>query len=68
MVIVSDDLKHDAHAVFKFREKIYEKLDDECRNLKVVHEWTDGCASQYKGKTGFADISNDPRNIQRHFF
>ena len=36
--------------------------------INIIHEWSDGCASQYKGRTSFADISNDPRNIQRHFF
>ena len=65
---VSNDLKHDAHAVLKFREVLYEKLKDEIQNLTMIYEWTDGCASQYKGKTAFADISNDKHKIQRICF
>ena len=65
---VSNDLKHDAHAVLKFREILLKKLEDEIQNLTMINEWTDGCACQYKGKIAFADISNDKHKIQRKFF
>lgn len=68
IVIVSNDLDHDANAVNKFREEIYKKLEDEVPKLSLIHEWTDGCANQYKGKVGFADVSNDDKRVQRHFF
>jgi hypothetical protein len=37
--------------------------------IKEIHQWTDGCAAQYKGKKSFAEISlrNKP-SVCRFFF
>ncbi|KAG1660000.1 hypothetical protein GQR58_022225 [Nymphon striatum] len=58
LVCVSDDRKHDHHAVRKFVEVANTHLQD-TRGLSINHEvqFTDGCSSQYKLKEPFYDIS-----------
>lgn len=39
------------------------------KNLQTVHEFTDGCASQYKGKISFFDVSKQKEpDITCNFF
>lgn len=73
VVIISNDLVHDAHAVHHFTELTVAHLRD---NQKVpmqrIIEFTDGCSCQYKSKLPFADISfceNDLGvRLERHYF
>lgn len=65
---ISEDVKHDAHAVHMFRCILQEILKKEIPNLKTIFEWTDVGAAEYKGENSFADISHDRLQIQRNVF
>jgi hypothetical protein len=65
---ISEDNKHDADAVVEFENKALEIVSKEI-DITEVHEWTDGCAAQYKGKKSFADISlRRGTKIYRNYF
>ena len=65
---VSNDSRHDSHGVKVFEEKALNIALKEVPSLKAVHQWTDGAASQYKGKTSFAEISSQHLRLTRNFF
>ena len=73
IVFISDDLKHDYNAVHLFQTIAYGFI---CNNRGVrinrIIEFSDGCASQFKSRGPFADISNSIQDfrvpIERHFF
>jgi len=73
VIFISDDLKHDAHAVHQFISMTNIHLT-QTRKLKITHEvqFSDGCASQYKSITPFCDISYAKEDygftIERHFY
>ncbi|XP_070209732.1 uncharacterized protein [Littorina saxatilis] len=73
LVFISPDKKHDHYAVQAFTSKALTHLR-ETRRLDISHivQWTDGCASQYKSKGPFADISlsltNFNASLERNFF
>ena len=55
---ITEDSKHDADALFEFENRALKILQEEVGlEREEVHEWTDGCAAQYKGKKSFGDIS-----------
>ncbi|XP_041372135.1 uncharacterized protein LOC121385498 [Gigantopelta aegis] len=58
LVFISDDRHHDFNAVFHFTKVAIDHLRN-TRGLELDHiiQWTDGCASQYKSKGPFSDIS-----------
>lgn len=58
LVFISEDRHHDFDAVHKFTEVAIDHLRN-TRDIRVenIVQWTDGCASQYKSKGPFADIS-----------
>ena len=58
LVFVSDDRIHDFHAVFRFTQLAVDHLRT-ARGLEInnIIQWTDDCASQYKSKGPFADVS-----------
>lgn len=65
---ISEDNKHDADAVLEFENRALEVVSKEI-DVVEVHEWTDGCAAQYKGKKSFADISlRSDLRIYRNYF
>ena len=64
--ITDDDIK-DAAGVRHFENEAI-KIVQKQINLKKLHEWTDGCPSQYKGKQAFHDISIWDQNVTRNFF
>lgn len=71
-VVISDDLKHDSHAVAAF-EKVVDYHLKTVRNLDVVdkNQYTDGAASQYKGVTAFAYVADQGSTgcrVTRNFF
>ena len=66
---ISSDLTHDAHFVKEFEERALNLVTEQSTAaIKTIFEWTDGCAAQYKGKTGFADISLSKVRKQKNFF
>lgn len=71
-IIISDDLKHDSHAVHHFSCKVVNILQERGLSFTKVVQFTDGCAAQYKGRTGFVDISFAVEDTgivtERHFF
>ena len=69
VIIISDDTKHDNHCVNEFRKQVINHIKAS-QNLEFnsIHEWTDGCAAQYKEKSSFADISRSDVELRRNFF
>jgi hypothetical protein len=66
---ISEETKHDADLAIAFENKALETLESRGVNIEEVHEWTDGCAAQYKGKKAFADISLRKRPpVTRNYF
>ncbi|GFO27538.1 (S)-beta-bisabolene synthase [Plakobranchus ocellatus] len=63
----SDDIGHDYHAVHCYTQKMVEMLQNETPVREVII-WSDGAASQYKGRGSFADLSLYPFPVQRNFF
>lgn len=59
IVFISSDKKHDHHAVHHFLTQANNHLQ-ETRRLKIDKQiqFSDGCASQYKSKGPFSDISH----------
>ena len=74
LAFISDDKVHDFHAVQTFVCLAMEHLRGRRQlNVQRVIQWTDGCASQYKSKGPFSDISHatsdlDCAQFERHFF
>ena len=58
IVGISEDNKHDADAVLEFeKQALYIVSKYICIQIKEIHQWTDGCAAQYKEKKSIAEIS-----------
>lgn len=58
IVGISEDNKHDADAVLEFEKQALDIVSKDIHiQIKEIHQWTDGCAAQYKGKKSFAEIS-----------
>ena len=73
IIILSNDLKHDAHAVHRFQQVAYEHLQQRRGvDIQTVIEFSDGAFSQFKSKTPFRDLSESVGDfgfqIQRNFF
>lgn len=68
---ITDDPKHDAASVSTFMHLTNEYLKDKY-NIKSEVIFTDCCASQYRGKVSFADISfmkqDSDLDVTRHYF
>ena len=72
--VVSNDRKHDHRFVQRFKEMLVRDYY-RARDLplpEMVHEWCDGCASQYKCAAAFFDISRSKETLGfytvRNFF
>lgn len=68
LVFLSDDNNHDYHAVDYFFKKSVEYLEGEGIAFSKLVVFSDGCASQYKRKGSFADLSLKTIAIERNFF
>lgn len=71
---ISDDMKHDSHAVHHFITTAVNHLT-KVRGLtpQRLIQFSDGCASQYKSRIPFMDVSCGPKDlgiqqVERHFF
>lgn len=73
IVFITDEKKHDHHAVLCFLDIANQHLQS-TRNLDIQYQvqFTDGCPSQYKSKGPFYDISMAKQNygfhVERAFF
>lgn len=73
MVMISEDLLHDYHAVHHFEKLALKHLINR-RGQNLIHlvEFTDGCGAQFKSKGPFADVSfaqdDHCLSLERHFF
>ena len=68
LVFLSDDHLHDHNAVNHFLEKTLMYLKEKEIPFKKVVVFSDGCASQYKGKGTFAQISLKDVPIEWNYF
>jgi hypothetical protein len=69
-VSISADLIHDCHAVKQFTELVVDHHTSQGRKITKVHQYTDGCARQYKSRIPFLQVSQGVRGvpISRNFF
>ena len=67
IVGISEDNKHDADAVLEFEKQALDIVSKDIHiQIKEIHQWTDGCAAQYKGKKSIADIQHAQRVLARN--
>lgn len=66
MIAISPDLKHDVAAVSTYCDLAHTYLKNEYGITKVI-QFSDCCASQYRGKNSFVKISQCP-GAEHHFF
>ena len=71
--VISDDPAQDHDSVHKAQELIFSYLKDDLKyNLLKMHEFTDGCAAQYKSRHCLGDLSCSLADfgfhIQRSYF
>ncbi|XP_052806603.1 uncharacterized protein LOC128235851 [Mya arenaria] len=66
---ISEETKHDADLAIVFENQAIKLLESRGVKIGELHEWTDGCAAQYKGKKAFADISlrKQPKMTRNYF-
>ena len=71
-IILSDDLKHDAHAVQYFQLQVTKELVTWGLNRERIMYFCDRCAGQYKGRTNSVDLSfaSEDTGIlsEKHYF
>ena len=67
---ITDDYQKGALGVKMFEKEAIIIIEREKgKSLRTVHEFTDGCASQYKGKISFFDISKQKEpDVTLNFF
>ena len=66
-VFISNDIKHDATAVATFSNTYFSDLQERFGTDPFV-QFTDCCASQYREKGYYVDISLATENIERNYF
>ena len=58
LFVISDDDVQDFHSVHRAQELVKRYLEDQLKmNLIKLHEFTDGCAAQYKSRRCIGDLS-----------
>lgn len=63
LVMLSDDITHDHHAVQEFRNRAIGSLQSRNVEIKAVIDFSDGAASQYKSAGCMADISHSEEDF-----
>lgn len=56
-IVISNDEKHDNNFVHKVQESIHDYLSSINYPVHTMHEFTDGCQSQYKSCNCMGDVS-----------
>ena len=70
LVILSDDIKHDAHLVRSITERVKSHLSSQV-SVHKLYVFTDGCGPQYKSKLPFFFLAKDmlgPIEVEKSFF
>lgn len=67
LVFLSDDTGHDSHAVEYFLQGAIKHIEENTSINRIVI-FSDGCASQYKGKINFADVSLASYPTERNYY
>ena len=63
---LSDIKQHDAHMVHHITSDCIKSLSNDFNlSLKKIYLWSDGCTSQYKGKTRFYYLDKYEIDIER---
>lgn len=58
LFVISDDDIQDFHSVHKAQELVKSYLEDQVKmQVSLMHEFTDGCAAQYKSRHCIGDLS-----------
>ena len=68
IICISNDTKHDADAVHVFEARVHDVLQRANIIPRQIHQFTDGCAAQYKGCKAFSDISHSRVPITQNYF
>ena len=73
LFVISDDEVQDYHSVHKAQELVKGYLEDQLKiKINKLHEFTDGCAAQYKSRHCIGDLScclaDYGFNVQRSYF
>lgn len=68
LVFLSDDTGHDSHAVEFYLQGAIKHLENENADIRRIVIFSDGCASQYKSKINFADISLASHPTERNYY
>lgn len=73
LFVISDDEVQDYHSVHKAQELVKGYLEDQLKiTINKLHEFTDGCAAQYKSRHCIGDLScclaDYGFNVQRSYF
>ena len=68
LIMLSDDMTHDAHIVNVFEDRALEYLYQKGVPVERLFEYTDNCAGQYKCKISFDYMSRRSIPVQRSFF
>ncbi|CAG2255254.1 unnamed protein product [Mytilus edulis] len=55
--VISPDYQHDRHFTFHCQKLISDYLKSISADITVMHEFTDGCSSQYKSRNCMGDVS-----------
>ena len=70
--VISPDLQHDHHFTYHAQLLLNNYLKSISYPLRTVHEFTDGCAAQYKSRHCFGNLTiaakNFDTNIIRNFY
>ena len=57
LFVISPDAKHDHHAVHECQRIVADYLTAVGCKVEKMHEWTDGCSTQYKSRHCMGDLS-----------
>mgnify|MGYP001554452841 CR=1 FL=1 len=67
LVFISNDKNHDYHLVQHITNECIDYIENKGSLLKKIYIFSDGCASQYKSKGPFADLSLNNTPINRNY-
>ncbi|XP_071481542.1 uncharacterized protein [Diadema antillarum] len=73
VIVITDDNKHDHHAVNHFVRMVSDHLHERAPKANHLIQFSDGCGAQYKSRTPLTDVSFGTRElpfdtVERHFF
>ena len=68
LVHISDDMKHDSFVSRAAQKKSGDYLLSKYLDINLLVQFSDNCASQYKSRRPFAEMSRNPIPIVRIFF